>query len=56
MSPTVVLSRDEAARVWQATAGRSVEVRFVVGLLLVTGWTVAEAAHALRSLQAGSRS
>jgi hypothetical protein len=54
-SPSV-LTQDEAARVWHAAAGRSAWASLVVGLILVTGWTVAEIAQAVRRLQAGGPS
>jgi hypothetical protein len=54
-SPSV-LTQDEAARVLQAAMSRSAWDGLVVGLMLVTGWTVAEIAQAVRLLQAGGRS
>jgi integrase len=54
-SPSV-LTQDEAARVLQAALSHSAWDGLVVGLMLVTGWTVAEIAQAVRRLQAGGRS
>jgi integrase len=51
-----VLTQDEAARVLQAAMARSAWDGLVVGLMLVTGRTVAEIAQAVRRLQAGCRS
>jgi hypothetical protein len=50
-----VLSCDEAASVLQAAMARSGWAGLVVGLLLVTGWTVAEVAGAVRRLSAEAR-
>jgi hypothetical protein len=54
-SPSV-LTQDEAARVLHAAMARSAWDGFVVGLVLVTGWTVAGVAQAVRRLHAGGRS
>jgi hypothetical protein len=51
-----VLTQDESARVLHAAMARSAWDGLVVGLMLVTGWTVAEIAQAVRRLQAGGRS
>jgi integrase len=51
-----VLTHDEAARVLEAAMARSAWDGLVVGLMLVTGWTVAEIAQAVRRLHAGGRS
>ena len=54
-SPSV-LTQDEAARILQAALARSAWDGLVVGIALVTGWTAAEIAQAVRRLQAGGRS
>ena len=51
-----VLTQDEAARILQAALARSAWDGLVVGIALVTGWTAAEIAQAVRWLQAGGRS
>jgi hypothetical protein len=51
-----VLTQDEAARVLRAAMARPGWAALVVGVALVTGWTVAEVAQAVRRLQAGGRS
>jgi integrase len=48
-----VLTQDEAARVLHAAMARSAWDGLVVGLMLVTGWRVAEVARRLRSLSQG---
>jgi hypothetical protein len=55
MSPRV-LSRHEAARVWQAAACESAWAGLVVGLALATGWTATAVAQALGFLQEEDRS
>ena len=47
------LSHDEAARVLQAAMARSAWDGLVVGLMLVTGWHIAEVARRVRSLSQG---
>jgi hypothetical protein len=54
-SPSV-LTQDEAARVLHAAMARSAWDGLVVGIALVTGWTEAEIAQAVRWLQVGGRS
>ena len=51
-SPSV-LTQDESARVLRAAVSRSAWAGLVVGLMLVTGWHIAEVARRLRSLSQG---
>ena len=48
-----MLSRHDAARVWQAAQRHSARVGLVVGIALVTGWRVPEVARRLRRLSQG---
>ena len=48
-----VLSQDESARVLQAAMVRSAWDGLVVGLMLVTGWHIAEVARRLHWLSQG---
>jgi integrase len=52
-SPSV-LTQDEAARVLHAAMARSAWDGLVVGLMLLTGWRVAEVARRVRSLSQGA--
>jgi integrase len=51
-SPSV-LTQDEAVRVLHAAMARSAWDGLVVGLMLLTGWRVAEVARRVRSLSQG---
>jgi hypothetical protein len=51
-SPSV-LTQAEAARVLEAAMARSAWDGLAVGLMLVTGWHIADVAHRLRSLSQG---